>query len=113
MLDNSAKANEARKALYLSYQQAKGFYGVYQKRSSIEGDDIYLYLATEDGKLILVTDYTHDRFGIRDFLIEHPVEIFMGSRDTQGNFVEVASGENQNKGLVLKCVTQSGKTLYI
>ena len=98
--------------LSLVEQEKKGFSGLSQKVTSIEGNEIFLYLATEYGNLIMITDYTHDPWSSREYLIEHPVEVFLGFRDLQGNFVEAEQGGLEGKKSVIKCVNKSGQIVY-
>jgi hypothetical protein len=111
-LDDPNFSFEGRRKLVSVYHEGKGFYGVTQKRHTIEGDIITLYLATDDGQLILILDYTHDPRSIRSFLKEHPQKISFVIEEPN-DYVEWQPDTKENGKLRIKCLRQSGEIIYI
>jgi hypothetical protein len=77
-LDICTSPVAARKKSFAAYQSQAGFSGLSQRLTSIEGDDILLYLATSNGTLTLIYDYTRDRYSRRNFVTEPIQEISLG-----------------------------------
>jgi hypothetical protein len=112
LLDNSNSAFEKRKTLLSAYQAKKGFYGISQKRRTIEGDAFMAYLAADNGKLVLIIDYTHDPRSIRAFRVENPLEISLVIERESGDYIEWQPDTADTNQVRIKCVNQSGGVNY-
>ena len=60
------------------YQARHGSYGLRRTAFSVEGTPIGECLLVEAGALTLITDYTRDSYGIREFRIQHPGSVALG-----------------------------------
>lgn len=60
------------------YQAGQGSFGLGRTACSAEGTSIGEFLLVENGLLTLVTDYTRDSYGNREFQIQHPTSVKLG-----------------------------------
>ena len=91
LVNDSNFPDALKRSFYYSYKNSADFAGLKQKRQSIEGTPIFLYLITESGNLTLVLDYTHDCFSSRRFFVENKLDLFIGTIDQDGNLTRVYS----------------------
>jgi hypothetical protein len=45
---------------------------------TVEGDPIEIFLIVKSGRATLVTDYTRDPLGPREFAVQHPTDLSLG-----------------------------------
>jgi len=102
------QARIQRERLLSIYQSHTGSYGLRKTVGSVEGNPIGYCLVVENGRLIIVTDYTRDSFGSRDFALSYPTNIILGPVQAAEGSVPFTPAPGQ---IVLKCYLAKG-TLY-
>ncbi|MHC4394136.1 MAG: hypothetical protein ACYS1A_00640 [Planctomycetota bacterium] len=111
-IDTSVSPDSVRKDFFAVYQSGTGFSCLSRMVTSIEGDDILLYLVTSDGTVTLITDYTRDPHSGRNFVSEPVSEISLGFLDPDGTFVVLQNRECPNIRIRIRFITKTGQVLY-
>lgn len=73
------QAHSQREHFISIYQTRQGSYGLRRTAWSIEGTPIGECLLVENGELTLISDYTRDSHGNREFRVRHPTSIKLGA----------------------------------
>jgi hypothetical protein len=61
------------------YQARQGSYGLRRTGWSVEGTPIGECVLVENGLLTIITDYTRDSYGNREFNVRHPTSVKLGA----------------------------------
>ena len=101
-LDEFQNQNKEKEEFFIKYKTKNGFYGLKQKRITIEGTYIYVYVATQNGLLTYIIDYTYDAYGIRKYLNYYPSKVLLGFFDDKKNFIEIDSNTHTPGGSNLR-----------
>ena len=88
-----------------NFQAKNGSYGLRKTVESIEGTPVGQCLVVEDGRLTIVSDYTRDAYGNREFGIRYPTNVILGPVGAAEESVPFTPTQGQ---IVLKCYLETG-----
>ncbi|HBG26952.1 MAG: hypothetical protein A2Y10_12315 [Planctomycetes bacterium GWF2_41_51] len=112
LLEASQEPDKERENFATAYVSKQGFYGLKTVYCSIEGYPITVYVATDEGNLMMIYDYTEDGYGPRKFkaievndVILEPYQYKDPNIYTSASLVQIA-GKSKN---ILKFNEITGK----
>ncbi len=103
------QAATQRQKLFGIYQARSGSYGLRKAGSTIEGTPVGKFLIIEGGRVTVVSDYTRDTFGNREFGIQHPTNVVLAEVEATEEAVPFTPARGS---IVLKCYLDSGGVVY-
>lgn len=104
-LNVSQNAIKEKEEFFLSYNSQKGFYGLKEKRFTIEGYPIVFYVYTNNGNSEMIIDYTKDPYGPRKFIYKNIEKISIENKPIKNHM----EGTETPYKYVLRLVDSSGQ----
>ncbi|HTI99780.1 MAG TPA: hypothetical protein VL527_12945 [Dongiaceae bacterium] len=103
------QAATQRQKLFSIYQAKSGSHGLRKVTSTIEGTPVGKFLIVEGGRVTVVSDYTRDAFGNREFVIQHPTNIVLAAVQSTEEAVPFTPDQGS---IVLKCYFDGGVVFF-
>ena len=106
--DRQQAATQRQKFLDV-YHAKSGSFGLRKTGGTIEGTPVGKFLIVEGGRVTVVSDYTRDAFGNREFGVQYPTNVILAPVEASEEAVPFTPARGS---LVLKCYLDSGGVLY-